>query len=233
MSKKVQGALGKNAKTKNPHLDFSKSTYESIGQVVMDSMNGYLDTYLQLDDGSSLTSSIFSNNLKDSANFSARSARIAYLLGKASLLGETERKGLVRTQIIEYGAVSEAILLDLLQSIGFHNTPPGLRPMQDLKKKQISWPTGGLFETQKNARSVMKCRFDFKWLIDEAVRVGAVDANLSKRVTWLRKSRNLVHPVLPTAQRYKDDVASGRAARDTVVALRDACVAFKHTHHLP
>ncbi len=199
----------------------------------MDSVGEYVDAYLAQDDGAALVSSIFSKNLKDSALFSAKAARIAYLLGKAILLGESERKGIVRTQVIEYGAVSEAILLDLIQSVGVHDKPTGLRPLQDIKNKPIDWANGGLFCVLPSNPRVMKYRFDFKWLISEAVRIGAIDTNLNKRVSWLRKSRNLVHPVIPTAQRYKDDVGSARAARDTVMAVRDACEAYKRLHGLP
>lgn len=233
MTKKIQGALGKNAKTKQPQFDFSQAPYSEIGQVVMDSVGEYIDIYLAQDDGSALVSSIFSNNLRDSALFSARSARIAYLLGKATLLGETERKGIVRTQIIEYGAVAEAILLDLIQSVGVHDRPAGSRPIEDNKKIPIDWVNGGLFSVSPNNPQTMKYRFDFNWLIKEASRINAIDANLKKRVSWLRKSRNLVHPVIPTPQRYKDDVSSAKAARNTVIAVRDACTAYKQANGLP
>lgn len=232
VTKKIQGALGKNAKTDSPDFEFAKESYSDIGQIILDSTRKYLDTYLKKDDGSSLTTSIFSQNLRESAKFSAKSARIAYLLGKASLLGEHERKGIVRTQIIEYGAVCEAILLDLIQSIGANNLPLHARPDKDTRNNTIDWESGGLFSTIKNKPTIMKYRFDFKWLIDKATKVGAIDKNLNKRASHLRKSRNLVHPVIPTAQRYTDDIQNSRAARDTTIAIRDACKKFKETHGL-
>ncbi|WP_281211658.1 hypothetical protein [Pseudomonas fulva] len=232
MTKKIQGALGKNAKTDKPDFEFAKESYSDIGQIILDSTRKYLDTYLKKDDGSSLTSSIFSENLRESAKFSAKSARISYLVGKASLLGEHERKGIVRTQIIEYGAVCEAILLDLIQSIGANNRPLHKRPNKDNKKNTIDWKSGGLFSTIKNKPAAMKYYFDFRWLIEQATKVGAIDKNLNKRTTHLRKSRNLVHPVIPTAQRYTDDIQNSRAARETTIAVRDACIAFKEKHGL-
>ncbi|MFS0826641.1 hypothetical protein [Pseudomonas phoenicis] len=232
MTKKIQGALGKNAKTEKPDFEFSKENYSDIGQIILDSTRKYLDTYLKKDDGSSLTTSIFSENLRESANFSAKSARIAYLLGKATLLGEYERKGIVRTQIIEYGAVCEAILLDLIQSIGVNNIPLNARPGKDAKHNIIDWDTGGLFSVIKIKSTTMKYRFDFKWLIGQATKVEAIDNNLNKRLSHLRKSRNLVHPVIPTAQRYTDDIKNSRSARDTTIAVRDACTQFKAKHGL-
>ncbi|MBP2081683.1 MULTISPECIES: hypothetical protein [Pseudomonas] len=232
MIKKIQGALGKNAKTHKPDFEFAKESYSDIGQIILNSTRKYLDTYLKQDDGSSLTTSIFSQNLRESAKFSAKSARIAYLLGKGSLLGEHERKGIVRTQIIEYGAVCEAILLDLIQSVGANNLPIDARPSRDVKNNPIDWESGGLFSTIKNKPAIMKYRFDFKWLIEKSTQIGAIDKNLNKRVSHLRKSRNLVHPVIPTAQRYTDDIQNSRAARDTAIAVRDACTAFKEKHGL-
>ena len=167
MTKKIQGALGKNAKTMNPAMDFSTTTYSDIGQVIVDSMNVYLETYLNVDDGSALVACIHSKNLRDSAQFSARSARIAYLLGKATILGEDSRKGIVRTQIIEYGAVAEAILLDLVQSVGIQNIPAGVRPHQDTKGSTIDWTSDGLFSTSPPGSRNLKYRYDFNWLINQ------------------------------------------------------------------
>ncbi|MFP8835875.1 hypothetical protein ACLIJR_16560 [Hydrogenophaga sp. XSHU_21] len=230
---KIQGALGKNAKLANPGLLFASSTYAEVGQVIVDSMNEYLNINLGHDDGSALVTSIYSQNLRDSAAFSARSARISYLLGKATLLGIDDRRGVVRSQIIEYGAVAEAILLDLVQSVGVNDKPGASRPTTDLKGTAIDWANAGLFSMRAPPSKKLKFKFDFNWLISQAARLNAIDGNLEVRLHWLRESRNLVHPVIPTAQRYKDDVDSSRKARNIVIATRDACLSYKTLHALP
>lgn len=230
---KIQGALGKNAKLANNGLSFNSSTYAEIGQVIIDSVNQYLDTNLGHDDGSQLVTSIHSDNLRASAAFSARSARISYLLGKATLLDQDDRRGVVRSQIIEYGAVAEAILLDLIQSIGKNDKPASARPLKDLNGVNIDWVNDGLFSLEATPSKKLKFRFDFNWLISRAKKINAIDENLATRLHWLRKSRNLVHPVIPTAQRYKDDVDSSRTARNIVITTRDACISYKAAHGLP
>jgi hypothetical protein len=227
MQNKIQRALGRNAKTNAPSLAFASATYDDIGQIVVDSMGEYLTWGLGHDDGSALVTSIHSPNLRESALFSARNARIAYLLGKATLLGESERKGIVRTQIIEYGAVAEAILLDLIQCVGMQNKPPGIRPTTDSKGQAMLWADDGLLSRKTPNSTAMRYRFDLHWLINQAHRIKAIDSNLKSRIDWLRQSRNLVHPVIPTPQRYTDDVGSSRRARENIIALRDACATFK------
>ncbi|MDI4634036.1 hypothetical protein J7U46_13340 [Pelomonas sp. V22] len=227
MDKKIQRALGRNAKRLSTNIDLSKATHENFGQVVVDSIQNYLNWALALDDGSTLVNSIYSANLRESAAFSARSARITYLLGKVSLLDAAGRKGLVRAQIIEYGAIAEAILLDLIQCIGMQNKPIGLRPAVDKVGQPMPWTDDGLFTLRAANTTSLRYQYDLNWLISQARRVGAIDVNLKRRLDWLRKSRNLVHPVIPTSQRYTDDLDSGRQARNAVVDVRDASIAFK------
>lgn len=230
---KIQGALGKNLKTKNPALSITSATFADIGQAVMDSTQEYLAINLAHDDGSSLADSIHSKNLAESAKFSARSARIAYLLGKVTLLGEGDRKGVVRNQIIEYGAVAEAILVDLIQSVGINNLPAGYRPTKDSSGTSIDWINGGLFKPKSTTNKKLMYKFELFWLTNQALNIGAIDQKLKTRLNWLRESRNLVHAVIPTPQRYSDDVSSSRHARNIVVDLRDVCVKFKATNGLP
>lgn len=234
MTKKIQGALGKNAKVANPEFDFAKNTYSDIGQVVVDSLDGYLKSYLAYDDGEDLTTSIYSENLSLSAKFSSRSARVSYLLGKASFLDEVDIKGIIRTQMMEYGSVCEAILIDMVQAIGIHNKPIGVRPKKDSGGyKVIDWSKKGLFTLEIVGKSKLKHSFTFLWLIDQCYKLKVIDSNLRERLHNLRKSRNLVHPIIPTSERYSGSLASARAAKETVMALRDACIAFKDANGLP
>lgn len=230
---KIQAALGSNARSKHPFAISDLASTTQIGQAVMDSCNDYLSWYLSLDDGSSLVQSIFSPNLKNSALFSARSARISYLLGKVMLLDEQTRKGVVRNQVIEYGAVAEAILLDIVQSVGKNDAPSGIRPIKDKRNRTINWSSDGLLAQRRRNSSEMLYWYDFKWLIDQAKRINVINANLERRINWLRKSRNLVHPVIPTASRYSNDVHSSKTSRDIVVGLRDSVLLFKSNHGLP
>jgi hypothetical protein len=233
MSRKIQAALGKNAKTDHPDIFDASATYPKVGQAIVDSVNGYLDWGLNHDDGSDLVRSIHSLNLRESALFSAKSARMAYLLGKATILDEQSRKGVVRTQVIEYGAVAEAILLDLVQSVGKNNKPGGARPNNDAKGRPVNWAGDGLFTRARPNSVAMRHWFDFRWLIDEANRLRVINAQVKARANWLRQSRNLVHPVIPTAQRYTDDIDSSKKAREIVIELRDAVLAYKAAHGLP
>jgi hypothetical protein len=234
LTKKIQGALGKNAKVANPDFEFSKNTYSDIGQVVVDSLDEYLKSYLAYDDGEDLTTSIYSKNLSLSAKFSSRSARVSYLLGKASFLDGIDIKGIIRTQMMEYGSVCEAILIDMVQAIGIHNKPGGARPEKDSGgKTTIDWSEKGLFTLETAGKLRLKHSFTFLWLIDQCYKLKVIDSNLRERLHNLRKSRNLVHPIIPTSERYSGSLASARAAKETVMALRDACIAFKDDHDLP
>ncbi|RMO82507.1 hypothetical protein ALQ33_200144 [Pseudomonas syringae pv. philadelphi] len=233
MTKKIQGALGKNAKLANPEFDFAKNTYSDIGQVVVDSLGEYLKSYLAYEDGEDLTTSIYSENLSLSAKFSSRSARISYLLGKASFLDKVDIKGIIRTQMMEYGSVCEAILIDMVQTIGINNKPAGVRPKKDGKSKTIDWAKQGLFTLGVYGESSLKHSFTFSWLIDQCYKLKVIDLNLRERLHNLRKNRNLVHPIIPTSKRYSGSLLSARAAKETVMALRDACIVFKEVHDLP
>jgi hypothetical protein len=149
------------------------------------------------------------------------------------LLDEQTRKGVVRNQVIEYGAVAEAILLDIVQSVGKNNSPAGTRPTRDKKNRTINWAGDGLLAQRRRNSSVMLHRYDFKWLIDQAKRLSVIDSNLEGRVNWLRRSRNLVHPVIPTASRYSNDISSSKTSRDIVLELRDSAVEYKLNNSLP
>ncbi|CAK6701297.1 hypothetical protein BBFGKLBO_03069 [Synechococcus sp. CBW1107] len=221
---KIQAALGSNARNKHPSSVSVSASNTQIGQAVMDSCKEYLEHYLNLDDGSSLVQSIYSQNLRDSALFSAKSARISYLLGKLMLLDAQTRKGIVRNQVIEYGAVAEAILLDLIQSVGKNNLPIGLRPTRDKRNRSINWNADGLLARRRRNSIEMLHWFDFKWLIGQAKNLNVIDSRLEGRVNWLRKSRNLVHPVIPTASRYSNDINSSKTSRDIVVELKDSAL---------
>lgn len=231
---RVQIALGKNIKSSGEVNPINKIGDIKAGQLVLDSINDYLDFYLNLEDGSELTKSIFSENLANSAKFSARSARLSYLLGKVTLLDVNDIKSIVRTQILEYGAIAEAILLDVVQSIGINNIPAGIRPQKDAgsgkRQKTIVWIDPGLF---KHTRAKMHYHITFQWLIDEAERMGVIDVALKTKLHNLRKSRNLVHAVIPTADRYTNNLDSAKNYRQTVIDLRDSCLAFKANNNLP
>jgi hypothetical protein len=230
---KIQSALGINFRRNSVTIGDGLSN-ATLGGTMLAAMREWVHHYLNLDDGSDLTSSIHSDNLRKSAEFSARNARTAYLLAKMTLLASVERKGIVRTQIIEYGSVAEAILLDVVQSVGMHDSPAGRRPQFDSynRGKPIAWDRGGLFRVEPARSNKLVHQITFDWLIREARRIGVIDVALMRRIVRLRQRRNLVHAVIPTAQRYSDDLASAKTAREIVVELRDACLAFKAANHL-
>jgi hypothetical protein len=227
--KKVQRALGRNARASSGSLA-ANAPLEDVGQAILEATKLYIRTYQTERDGSELTTSIFSRNLRCAAQFSARNARTAYLLAKMTLLTSEDRRGVVRTQIIEYGAVAEAILLDVVQAVGVRNSPAGMRPPADRNGMHIAWHRGGILAAQKGR---MRYWYTFDWLINQASRIGVVDPPLRKRLHSLRLSRNLVHPAMPISARYTDDLSEGRYAKNVVSDTRDACLAFKATHGLP
>lgn len=136
--------------------------------------------------------------------------------------------------MMEYGSVCEAILIDMVQAIGINNKPVGVRPKKDSGgARAIDWSKKGLFTLETAGKSKLKHSFTFLWLIDQCYSLKVVDSNLRERLHNLRKSRNLVHPIIPTSERYSGSLASARAAKETVMALRDACIVFKDCHGLP
>lgn len=229
--KKIQSAVGKNLQE---HLGTSRIMLSdtAVGQAVIDSVHQWMAIYLSDDDGSDLTTSIFSNNLRGAASFSAYNARITYLLGKVTLLPSNQRRCLVRTQIIEYGAICEAILLDLLQCIGMRNRPAGARVLKDAKGAPVDWTKGGLFRTKPNSPSTLFHDIKFEWMIRKAAEINVFDAGLHTRLTHLRQRRNLIHNATPKGERYTDDLDSARTARSIAEDLRDDCIAYKRTHGL-
>lgn len=233
MAAKIQKILAKNLRKANPLVPASSCDDETIGQAVIDSVNSYLEHYLKLNSQAELAKSIFSENLKASASFSARNARIAYLMGKVALLKPEDRKGIVRIQVLELGSVAEAILLDIVQSTGVNNTPPKKRPKNDNGGYLINWNNGGLFEENPKNRHKLLRIITFAWLIKESKRMNIIDTALANDLNWLKDSRNLIHAAIPTPQRYSDDLDSVKTAIQTVERLRDACVAFKTANHMP
>lgn len=230
---KIQTALGRNFKALLLR-DFESLSDTAVGQLVQDSVRNWLDKYVNELDGSEMTTSIHSNNLRTAAGFSAYNARLTYLLGKATLLSSYQRRCIVRTQIIEYGAVCEAMLLDLVHSVGVTNRPHGVRPLKDAREKTIDWSNGGLFRTKPNS-SAFKYRADFVWLISVAASIdaSAFGGTMNAQLNKLRERRNLIHNATAKTHRYTDDLDAARNARSVAVELCDRCQEFKRQHRLP
>lgn len=238
---RIQIALGKNAKQKHPEKLTENAKDIATGQMVLESIQDYINYYTNEDDGSDLANSIYSGNLAKSARFSAKSARLTYLLGKVTLLDADSVKAIVRTQIIEYGSIAEAILLDLIQSVGINDKPAGLRPAYDaseLNRKQkqktaIDWAADGIFTTNQKNKKKLKYNITFHWLTEKALQITAIDSQLKTKLDNLRESRNLVHAATPTPDRYTNNLNSAKSSRETVKELRDAVIIFKQKHGLP
>lgn len=223
---RIQTALGKNAKARLS-TDSCDVSDVAAGQIVVDAVQAWIGRYIKEIDGSELTTSIYSENLRTAANLSAYNARLAYLLGKATILKSYQRKCIVRTQIIEYGAVCEAILLDLIQSIGKNDRPRRKRPMADARGGTIDWSRDGLLHSGMDAR--------FSWLINLAAKIDRTlfGGTMKTRLHELRELRNLIHSATAKRERYTADLDAAKIARAIAVDLRDSCVQFKQKHQLP
>gem|GEM_PF-3200726 len=233
----IQATLGRNlvAVLARSGPDPSEQEY---GDAVLSSVRRWIAHYTKADGGRSATSAIYSDNLRKAAEAAARNARIVYLLGKVSLQRGASRRGLVRTQIFDYGSVCEALLLDLVQCVGKQDRPKDLRPKVDAGRgKSIDWAGDGLFKVRAKRRAsdpdALDAIITFKWLIDQAIVIGAIDSTLANQLNELRESRNVIHAAIPTRRRYESDLDRGREAREVALRLNSACVAFKTLHSLP
>lgn len=230
--KKVQRALGR----KFHKLQGSSATNaqaEATGDRILTAFRAQISYRLSEDNGSDLVSSIHSDNLRNSAAFASRGARLTYLLGKVTLLSPLNRKHVVRAQIMEYGSVCEAILLDVVQSVGKHNAPGGARPRTCNWGKSIDWSAQGLFTADPDKPNQLYHGITFSWLIQRCYAFGVFRTQLNDDIHQLRLARNLVHPVIPASSRYRSDLDAARNARRVVERTRDAAIAFKHLHGLP
>ena len=234
----IQTSLGKNLrKLLSTDTDIAGLSDTAAGQSVVDSVRIWLDKYLEDFNGSELTISIYSENLRAAVDFSAYNARLTYLLGKVTLLSSQQRRCIVRTQIIEYGAICEGILLDLIQSVGTTDKPSGKRPAYEDRPhnaKRIDWALDGLFRT-KPGSSEFVYRAGFAWLIDVAagINAAAFGGVMKARLTRLRRRRNLIHNATANHQRYTDDLDAAKDARESAVDLAQRCLKFKQRHRLP
>ncbi|MGW8127703.1 MAG: hypothetical protein ACWGG5_05030 [Stenotrophomonas sp.] len=115
-------------------------------------------------------------------------ARWLYKLGLALLAKNEEKAAHVRAQIVDYAAVSEALLSFCIshaiangyaQGANYQFSDPGKN------KKPISWNMASP-ERQVAKRSMW-------WLVAIGHEFGIINSTLKKDVDWLREQRNTVH----------------------------------------
>lgn len=151
-------------------------------------------------------------------------ARWIYKLGLTLLTEDVERSAHVRAQIIDYGAITEALLSDVLahaidrgqtKGTGWQFDDP------DHKKKPINWAAS-------DVARLMKKR-SYWWLIRTAHDFAVLGAPLANNLDWLRQKRNDVHlrSLATTRRMYLDQ---SKRAFQCVIMTAEATAQWKGRH---
>lgn len=117
-------------------------------------------------------------------------ARWLYKLSLATLSltdGDVEKSAHIRVQVIDYGAIAEAVLVDLVAHGVAKGHFKGTKHKMSRSGKGIAW-SGSADKYLKTSK-----KQPFEWHIDVAREEGAVDGRLTARLHELRKRRNKVH----------------------------------------
>ena len=116
-------------------------------------------------------------------------ARWIYGLSKATMVDGIERNAHVRTQLIDYASVVEALLGEALRHavIGGHLQGQAHRYKNPPKNTEMASVL-----TAANVDDVLPRR-SFYWYVAVAFDEGIIDDDLRRDAQWLRQTRNAVH----------------------------------------
>lgn len=138
-------------------------------------------------------------------------ARWLYKLGLLTLATGERRAAHVRAQVVDYGAICEALILDgLAQGIVAFDLRGAWKPAK--RKGSVVWSTG-----RSAVLKTLRERFDFRSLIEIAKHEGILSDALAKRLHWLRKQRNRVHIAEMAALAEKQYISTSRTAYGIVL----------------
>lgn len=154
-------------------------------------------------------------------------ARWLYKLGLGVLVQGDEAIAHVRTQVIDYGSICEALLSDCILHGIQHNAMMGTKYLtKDCRRvgsrNAIRW-VPATAQTKMGNRT-------FWWLIEVAGDEGVFTPTQKGAVTKLRKLRNTVHitELATTQARYYRTLA--KLSLKTVLDTNDAVRAYKVAH---
>ncbi|MBS1583025.1 MAG: hypothetical protein JST66_12575 [Bacteroidetes bacterium] len=127
--------------------------------------------------------------LKEVLSDTLYGARWLYKLGLALFVQSPLINAHVRAQVIDYGAICEAILGDMVaQGIRLH----GMRGDVYLSKLDPGGRIGATLDWTRDIEATLK-KQNFFWLIRVARNEGMLDEDLKRRLDELRTHRNTVH----------------------------------------
>ncbi|MGE3752776.1 MAG: hypothetical protein AB7I45_01325 [Planctomycetota bacterium] len=169
--------------------DRPKLVQESLGQRLIDAVAEFART--DIPDIPTLLRDTFSHigdrDLRVRLAETLYGARWIYKLGLTLLTKETERAAHVRAQVIDYAAIAEAVLAEVVHFAISQGRLRGDAHAYDdpvRKRKPIDWSEGSISEKMKK-RSLW-------WCIQVARANGMVSEGLSRDLDWLRDQRNRV-----------------------------------------
>lgn len=177
----------------------SQPIQEQFGQTIIDSIAEF--AIRDIDNVATMKKSLFSHisdpALQTTLAETLYGARWIYKLGLALLVRDEEQLAHVRVQLIDYGAVCEGLLVDLIaHGIAKGHLAGARYKFKDVKKLKcpINW---SVKDIQKQvARQI------FYWQIAVAEEENMISISTAKRLDSLRLDRNTVHMAARTSRAY-------------------------------
>lgn len=138
-------------------------------------------------------------------------ARWIYKLGLALLVRDVEQMAHVRQQVVDYGAVCEGLLSDMIH----HNISSSRMTGQKYKYSNITHLQGPINWGVTDTLSRIS-RQGFYWLIEVAHEESIISDRMEKRLHKMRTERNTVHL---RARTYQTFIKTSRSLYQTMYDL--------------
>lgn len=198
-----------------------KPIQEQFGQTIIDSIAEF--AIRDIDNVATMKKSLFSHIsdpvLQTTLAETLYGARWIYKLGLALLVKNEEQLAHVRAQLIDYGAVCEGLLVDLIVHGISKGHFAGTRyKFKDTKKLKypINW---GVKDIQRQV-----AHQTFYWQIAVAEEENMISTSTVKRLDSLRLDRNTVHMAVRTSRAY---IGRSHAAFETLNTVITEIKAWK------
>lgn len=201
-----------------------KPIQEQFGQTIINSVTEFARK--DLDDAATLSGTLFSHitdaTLRATLAETLYGARWLYKLGLALLVKDEEQMAHVRAQLIDYGAVCEGLLVDVIaHGISKGHMNGNRHKYIDVKKLQrtINWSVKDI--------QAQVTRQTFYWHISVAEEENMISASTIKRLDSLRQERNTVHMAARTFKAY---LGRSHSAFETLHKVIREAKAWKAAH---
>lgn len=201
-----------------------KPIQEQFGQVIIDAVNSFARTDL-LTVGAIEAANfphIGDPTLRRRLAETLYGARWIYKLGLALLVKDVEQIAHVRAQLIDYAAICEGVLLDMVDHAFTRRLLNGQKYRfrdPDNRRYPLNWNPG--------RHHALLSRQSFFWLIAISEEEGIITPQLARRLDWLRDERNRVHIRARTHQSF---LGTSRNAFGLVMRLVDQTSRWKRNH---